>query len=317
MVMRFLTNSAISSSNTAQRYLYAWLNFMRTPSPAGPGWTIPESSDGSTVDSSGTGANITSYTDLNQWVSGSSISWFVLRAPDGSKDFIFGRYDSSPANWRIYYSPGGLFAGGGVVTAVPGASDQANYMWGLIANGSESQLHVGADDTAPYGFWTLLHANGNFNSQVGAMGFIPLSAGVQPGDVDPYVFAIQVSSWSQLWNYDNGLRTETDIYNRTRVTGILPGSTVSRNIPCLSFTNSQGTLAPNGCQVDQNGADLSFPVPYGVRAVATSPTGFKGFSTFMQWNGTVRTPGEAFASNTRISLGYVNVPWNGTVPRSS
>ena len=85
----------------------------------------------------------------------------------------------------------------------------------------------------------------------------------------------------------------------------------------LSATSGSYQVIPSGLDLDTNDADLSLPIMFGRRASLGGTTGFKGASTFVQWNGFPRGIGELFASKARISLGDVNVPWDGvTLPRS-
>ena len=64
--------------------------------------------------------------------------------------------------------------------------------------------------------------------------------------------------------------------------------------------------------------DVAAPILFLRRAGLPAPQGLKGFTDFMRWNGTIRAPGETFASLTRVSWGVVNFPWDGvSVPSAT
>ncbi len=317
MTMRFIPTTLIASgSSHALNSMYAFFDFMRQASPTGPGWTVPRSSDGSTIVTDGTGSNITSGASLSQFVSGSSESWFVLRSPDGLKEFLFRRAEPDDFRMVIVYSPGALFIGGDAGNE-PTAVDVITMVGGGVAMTSQatSVLHMGADDAAPYGFFTYMHTSGNFATSQGmGLAWCPITAGLQPGDIDPYVF---VRGLNTVEGYlTTRLISEfNDGSQSANVRGIIPGAG-ERTISALRIA-SFNQLFPNNVNVDGNGADLSMPVAFGVRSGGTAPTGFKGFTNFMQWNGFQRAAGETFASRTRVSWGDVNFPWDGSVPEIS
>ena len=309
--MRFVPKVVVSPTNSSPRMLFEWFDFMRTPSPSGPGWTVPASSDGSTVDTGGLGANITSYADLQQWTSGpTAVSWFVLESPDGLKQICLSRYDTSEQNWYVFYSQSAAFTGG-TVDVFPNAVDRATYAYVRIESGG-GVLHMGADDEAPYGFWLYEHLAGNFASSRGCIAFIPI-VGAPAGDTDPYVMFVANINTGGSYTYGY-LYDENNTPGFTRCSGMLNG--VGTNCPTLLYYNSGGALAPNQCEVDGDGDDLLFPVPFGL-STRFPNAGFKGVSTFMQWNGRTRAAGETFASGTRVSWGDVNFPWDGSIPEIS
>lgn len=309
MTMRFVPTTTIITSDGAIRYLFAWLDFMRTASPSGPGWTVPRSSNGTV---GGAGDNIATFSDLSQYTAGVSESWFVLRSPDGAKEFLFFRVDATDANWRCRCSRGALFVGGDAGN-IATATDQLLFIGTVaIATETENVLHMGADDAAPYGFFTYMHLTGAFASARGSMAWIPITDAVQPGDVDLYVLAYGITSVNA---FDVGqLTIETDSNTISRCVGIPPGQAVQRTTPALTFRSQAGDMFPSDTPIDDNGDDLAMPVPFGVRSGISAPNGFKGFSDFVLWNGMARAAGETFASRTRVSWGDVNVPWDGSVP---
>ncbi len=313
MTMRFIPTTSIIISDCALRYLFAWLDFMRTASPTGPGWTIPRSSDGST---GGAGDNIVDFNDLTNWSGGPvNVSWFVLQDPGGVKEYLFYRYSATDTQWGILYSPAAGFTGG-TKDAYATAVDQVVYFAGSLVQETNCTLHLGADDAAPYGWFTYMHGNGTFADQRGAMAHIPITDSAQPGDIDPYVFAIGAAN-TEIFVYQTFTSNSTSP-GVSRCMSIPPGQAAARTTPAWYFRDATvGIAVPGNIPVDDNGSDLSFPIPFGVSGSLSAPTGFKGFSTFAQWNGATRAAGETFASKTRVSWGDVNLPWDGSVPQSS
>jgi hypothetical protein len=313
MTMRFNTGVyQPTATDGALRMLFLWLDWMRTASPTGPGWSIPRSSDGAT---GGAGDNIVDFNDLTTWVASTNISWFVLRAPDSSKEFLWSRYNTSDQDWQVRYSPTGAFTGGDE-TIIPTAPDSQFFHQVRIHTNDDAMMNMAADDATPYGYYMWAHTPGNFAACEGCWCWIPLDT-VPAGDTDPYVHYLVNTNFggdltlAYLYDEDNSSTF-------TRAVSILPGSTTTNTTPALVYRNSGGNVIPSDLPTDNNGADLTFPIPFGRSAgIGGSATGFKGISTFMQWNGTVRAPGQTFAARTRISWGDVNLPWDGSVPQIS
>lgn len=316
--MRFNPKTVTVASDGGLRHLFAWLDWMRTSSPGGPGWTVVQSSDGTNYTGdggSGLPDNIDSFGDLSQYVASTSISWFVLESPDGAIQFCFGRFNTADTDWRIYLSTDASFTGGtaGLIPS-PATGYHLNMFWGRLNNNYASVLHMGADDAAPYGFWHYAHDEGNFAATHGFWAWCPVEA-TQAGDELPYVWMVGEMNYGGAMTA--AYLAQENPYNRTHCAALLPGEVNSQTTPAMTYENSGGLFAPNQCEVDADGDDLSFPIPFGRRVAASSPVGFKGISTFIQWNGRSRAAGETFASKTRVSWGDVNFPWDGSTPEVS
>ena len=309
MTMRFKPTTVITSSSAPQKTVFEFFDFMRQTSPTGPGWTVPRSSDGATVVTDGSGSNITAFGDLSQWVAATSISWFVLRSPDGAQEFLWHRVSVTVGEWKVMRSRGALFIGGDI-TVVPTAADEEFVHQPELALAQDAVIHMGADDAAPYGYWLNSHQPGNFATQRAGWAFIPVAA-TPAGDVDPYVHFMANMQFggafilADLWD-------ENNTPFRTAVRAKMPGAD-TQTCPALAYQNSGGTMIPNKAPLDDNGDDLSFPIVFG-RSTDEPTSGYKGISTFMRWNGLLRAPGETFAGRTRVSWGDVNLPWDGSVP---
>lgn len=311
MTMRFLPNLAISSTDAALKFLFEFLDFMRTASPVGPGWTISRSSDGTV---GGAGDNISAYGDLTHYTAGVSESWFVLRQPDGGREFLWFRTNTTDTNWSLSYSPSGAYTGGD-------AGNPATAVDAVVIHGTDAILpvanqvvHVGADDAAPYGWFTYVNLSGSLSTGRGCYAMIPITDGTQAGETDPIVFYYDGGTNGYPANI---LGSETVTPTNGRIGGFVPGSATWAAMPALQLNVTTSAVFPDGCAQDDNGEDVSAPVSFARRASLPAPQGFKGFTDFMQWNGTVRAPGETFETLTRVSWGAVNFPWDGVTTPSA
>lgn len=316
MAMQFETAVALPTGASAEalRLLFAFVEFMRgtsLTSSGSPGWTVSRSSDGTT---GGVGDNISAYTDLSQYNAGVSESWFVLRAPDGSKEFCWYRTTTNDLFWGCAYSPTGAFAGGDAGNRATAADEEIVHPGDLITFSSSNVFHAGADDAAPYGWWLYSHLTGALGTARAAMAFIPITNSQQPGEVDPYVFFYDGGSGGGFTKAN--FTSETAPGASGGVRGFVPGSTFT-TIPALGLKGVTSDVWPDNCAQDSAGADVLAPVAFGRAASLAAPQGFKGYSDFVQWNGVARTAGETFAAKTRISVGAVSFPWDGVTTPSA
>jgi hypothetical protein len=322
MVMRYRLNrnaEAGTGADGCNKVVFEWLNFMRTASPVGPGWTIYQSSDGYTA---GYADYIADYNDLNRYTTG-SYSWFVLQDPSGvgGREIMFYRYSGAGyRSWRIAYAPHGGFQAG-TIAAAPLWPADGSGAW--IFSGGEwindgGVLHMGADDEAPYEFWAFCNQWNDFTISR----FVFILAAItddskQPTDIDPVVIYTPT--------YNLGLETTSFFYSGTSnwngawrgynpVTGTYPVGGMAAN----RYRNEDRYVVPNGLPVNVDDKDFSFPIMICRATPQTSP-GYKGFINFVRLNGVSRPPGSTFANKTRFApVTWLNVPWDGvTVPRSS
>jgi len=308
MTMRFNPNTSLPSGDYGLRYLFAWLDFMRTASPGGPGWTVSRSSDGST---GGAGDNISDFLDLGQYAAGTSESWFVLRQPDGARELLFNRTNTFDQQWQLWVSETAAFTGGDAGNP-PTAVDQKEIHTTInIVQSGANVLHMGADDAAPYGWWTWIHLSGNFSNHQGGMGMIPITDAVQPNDTLPVVYYHTAvgEGWVQA-----ELTFGDGVTSNSQCQAWQPNTSNFETCAALLYQNSSGQIFPNNCSADDNGEDLAIPVVFARRS-SLANSFLKGVSDFIMWNGITRAPGETFDSLARVSIGDVNVEWDGvTVP---
>lgn len=100
MAFRFLLNQ---TPQTFAECIFLWKEFMKSPSPDGPGWRVRLSSMGSGYTSFDDGDILTSPTLMSN-----PKSWFILQAPNGDgingkRELLF-QVGSSTSEWRVKYS---------------------------------------------------------------------------------------------------------------------------------------------------------------------------------------------------------------------
>jgi len=313
MTMRFKPNTAITAADVVLKYLFEFLDFMRAASPTGPAWTISRSSDGT---AGGAGDNIAAFGDLDQYNAGVSESWFVLRQPDGGREWLWFRVNATNTNWGLRYSRSGVFTGGDI-TAPPTAADQVTIHGTDIIHGvGNSVLHMGADDATPYGWFLYSNVSGDITNSQGMYSQIPITAGVQPAETDPMVFFYDAGGVGAT---QVALTAVSDTTTTASCRGSVAGQTAWKSMSALvqSANNGSTVVFPNVVDVDDNGDDIGMPITFCRPSSLAGPTGYKGVSEFVRWNGFARAAGETFASKTRISLGVANWPWDGTTTPAS
>jgi hypothetical protein len=153
------------------------------------GWTVPRSSDGTTLNNSGdqltTGAS--GANGLNN-----TSAWFVIREPGGRREYMFQRGASSLI-WTIQFSELVKFTGGTATTS-PTASDQAT-LWSaatLFDTDGTYRFHTVCDSVAipgsnVYMFWFAAHTTGQAVCQTLFVADGMRSGTYHPSDASPLV----------------------------------------------------------------------------------------------------------------------------------
>jgi len=282
-------------------YIYVMVKFLESH-----GWTITWSSNGTTGGAGG--SYLTSSASLNH-----ADAYVVIQDPAGGREHLFRWYTTSATYWNWFTSQGGLYTGGTASTD-PTATDQKYIMNNMPFNTAAGKKALMAcDDAAPYGWWMMSHNPGNFAWAQGQFAQIPIDGALQPGETEPEVF---FQSADALGFSKGELDEETSWSQYGHVSGSVPGQGWQQNMPAIAYYDTVQVI-PNGLELDANNDDLSLPIMFGRRGAIGGFSGFKGASSFIQWNGFTRAVGETFAGRTRISLGDANLPWDGvTTPRA-
>lgn len=313
MTIRTLPNQPIPSSSSPCSLAYAiyyWMKWMTTASPTGPGWTVKRSSDGAgTVEGVnwGDGDYISNAGELENYVSPTRRSWFVLRAPDGSREIMFVKPSTSAGQQAIYLSPSGGFTGGDAWNTPTASDTMFVNSWGPSPTQYIGMMHCAADDAAPYGFWMYVHLAGAPAAHYWSMAQAKCDVFQITGDTDPFVTWVAQTSVAWTTSYLSGEDTSGYGWRGSR-----PIVASNQAIGALYMRgNASAYFFPNNVPTISSGEDVSMPVSFGRNA--SSGTGyFKGVSSFFQWNGAARAVGEMFENRTRVSLGDMNVPWDGS-----
>jgi hypothetical protein len=285
------------------------------------GWTVPQSSNGTTGGatggggSGGVGDHITSRSSLSQWSSGVSESWMVLRSPDAAREILFYRYsaDDKEMGHQVTLGSSAFFPLGDETNQPAAPAGAGNLSTGAPDTWNDGIVTFifGADDAAPYGWWSWCHDAGDYATDRHAMGMIPITDDMQPGDTDPVVWFWTAAQGWRYTSFDSAISATS----ASHCSGVNPVTGAHAGMSCWYLRDfSVVTIVPRDVPSDSAGDDLGFPVNIG-RPASVGSGGYKGITTFLRWNGVQREAGETFAGLTRLSLGDFNVEWDGvTVP---
>jgi len=292
-------------------------------------WTKPKDSDGTTF--SATGVQITGGNAGANGL-GNTNAWFVVQYPGGGRSFCFQR-GANNAVWRVKYSKSAGFVGGTPsASQVPSATDEVT----LIGAGTDAsptfQNFFGAgtdgvlrcncfagDTSVGYSFYFDAFPAGNANTSHYTLYMDFMAPGTFPAaDTDPVVvYMTGPNGASQAWGTDlTNTITQAHAYLNTTWQG------VSGLIYNYTGGNNAGFPAIVGAGVGTNpfaAKDDLVPIPYGRTFISGGQIGFKGFSSILRWNGTVRANGDTISTTGVGSRDffYINgncMPWDGSIP---
>ena len=288
--------------NSGGLWAFTIVDFLRSNT----NWTVAGSGNGT---DGGMGMDvITSASDLTN-ISG---RWVVLENPSGQPQIMLSRYSTADGNFLFTISPSGVFTGGNASTPAT-ASDQVSAFQTTCY--SAGRMHITAEydgyDLVDSGFAVFI-ANLNTRGSSGAVAFLPL---VNTYPNDGYQWILYNATSSQGYaatnlSYDAALITASgsrgiDSTDQTTLVAygagqiaVETGSGKFNNIPL-------GT----GISYEDN---LSFPIMFLRATLSTTNVGYKGITTYMQWNSVERAVLTTWNNKTRISFGDVNFPWDGT-----
>jgi hypothetical protein len=165
------------------------------------------------------------------------------------------------------------------------------------------------------------HGNGDFADNKTGWALFPISAGTQPNDDDPYVWHGAEGTASPF--YRDNLCVQSNSVYTTGCSGFLRTGYGCRTIAANYYRNVSSIVAPgasggNGFPQNDDDDFLGMPIPFGVAADSTPPTGFKGWTDFALWNcDPSGVHGKTYASGSWISWSDLLFPWDGSVPEIS
>lgn len=289
------------------------------------GWTIPSSSDGSTYSAS---ADLITSGSSGAAGMANNSAWFRMKMPGTTREYVVQR-GTVNTDWRIKYSYLAGFTGGTPgTTRVPSAADEVVLVGGgsdavptfttIFAADSSYRYQViagGASDG--YGFISLGYATGAVATHCWILD--PLCPGYPSQEADPYVHimgtaAIDGLDVAQLSNVAATSPTGPRCWMKPGLSGA-----AFVQVTALKLVDSAATIFPGGTVANPlNAAAEGMPVAYYGRT--TTPAGFKGWSTFLEWVGPTHTKWDTQSvgggSKNRILATSVQLPWkgDGTVP---
>jgi len=286
------------------------------------GWTVPQSSDGTTYFPASDGIT-TGAAGAGGMANNSA--WFQIVNPDGVEYVI--QRGTTNLVWRVKASPIDGFAGGETATQVPGnvtdeyeilggGTDAAPTFESWFTTDNTYRYKAGADSASPYHFWSTAFVLGG-----GVLSHVFVHEGlvaVEPTDGAPFHVMIGNTDLvlaPAFTTETEGASSTRSYGTRAQVAPVIADWTVMNGLSYFGV----GVVAPGGGVTNPITAkDESFPIVYARRSAASGGNpGYKGVGSMMRWLGTSKVNGSTLTISTtrdRITFGDVSLPWQGTVP---
>lgn len=293
MTLRYSVNNLCDQTPLAGQVLFTFYNFMIAASPTGPGWTCVGASDGTT---GGMGVSKANLTTLAQFTSQNC--WFVLRAPDGSREILFHRDVGGTAltgeMYFLYNRGGSTFPyTGGSASSLPTATYGKQVYTNTAWIGGSGYFHFMADDAAPYG-WAWFGYSGT--TQRGSAAMLPVE-NAYASDVDKYV-----------------LTGNTANFSTAQINAYVPYTWSPTGLEWTTVVGLKYTSIPGSTPVGPDGTAVAVPVLFGRLATDVNPF-TKGFVSLIRWCGTASiTEKSTTSSGAFIAVGNCLLPWNAVEP---
>lgn len=292
------------------------------------GWTVLSSSDGTTYNSSGDQIS-SGGSGANGFANNSA--WIRLQSPSGAgAPQLTLQRGTTNLPWRIKYSMSAGFSDGSPgATRTPSATDEA-ILWGsgtdaspttaaLFSTDNTYRWNVGADSSAPYGWWSGAFPLGG-GDPISALVFDPLTQ-TAPTDAHSYAIygAYSGSGGSPFASgsmaTENWATTSTNLLSSIAHTS--PGAAQVVGYTCLLLYSASAQVIPQNIGTNPlTSDDEVIPILLGRRTALANP-GYKGVLSLMKWAGTGRSTGDTLSVSTardRIIYRNVSLPWDGSVP---
>lgn len=287
-------------------------------------WTVPQSSDGTTYNSSGdqisgSGSGANGMANTN--------AWWVLKWPGSGSKSICVQRGTTDLVWRVKVSLTNGFVGGTPgISRVPSATDEKiligggtdasptfNAFFNNIANGGfrHSMWFQGA---APWGMWSSAFATGGATPGHGLMLDHMSVQSYQSGETDPYVWYCSGGSAAMTSDVTGGVNAAMSVG-----AGILGGAGGMKAVAPAGLgpgSSGQGGISPNAFTGKDDGVPLMW-------FSTAAPSLFKGWSDIFNHSVTgtaaaTRTTPMAFDVGAtvrgRILMGNILLPWDGSTP---
>lgn len=333
MTLRFSVNNKYSA-NTGNDVIFDFKQFMKSASPSGPGWSIVSSGDGLAAFSS-TGDIITTASSGAGGLDNTG-AWFVLRCPDGLREFLWQRGTNS-GSWLILYSRALHFSGGNATTraaaldagVVLGSTDvPASAVASTHLNNNTLGVitHYCADDADGYSFYYFGYLQGTLASAYGGLVFDELQDGTfQDGyEEDPRIIYVAAGASNNNWS-NAGISSSSTNTTFGRCVGYMFTGTIYETFGTISgigYVSDVGTgtppeIPPLGGTNLFSLKDQLLPIFYLRINTLSGGTGFKGAGKNMKWKSNNRGTAQTLSlnsSNDHIVINTVVLPFNGSEP---
>jgi hypothetical protein len=322
--MSFIFKTNVVTDRVNKNFFLEFKNFMISPSPDGPGWTVKLSSN--TI-SFGSNDYLSTVADLLY-----TNSWIVLQDPSGNREFLFQHTGSSGIDlgtkFNIKYSASSGFSGGGLTTP-PTAVDEKNILynstgvrWALDSYDRIIISQMGADDSGEYPFFIFSYSV-DYNRRVGGGLYMDSTTSLINDVIDEDPVVIYVCPGGAYSIYDGFVSSFTDA-------GINFKTWQYKNTPKESFIytslvgyggnggwtyNNDANRVPGNSFQNDEGKYFLFPVIYGYNM-----TNLKGKSNNFKYNPeyyekkNILTLFSESTSGDLIAFNDLVFPWNGDKP---
>jgi hypothetical protein len=284
------------------------------------GWTVPESSDGTTYNASG---DQISHASSGAGGMENNYAWFVIRDPGSSHEWCFQRGTTNLV-WRVKMSSLDKFSGGSPDNNTVSSATDEQIMFGggtdasptfstLFFTDNAYRFHVIAQDTAVgteapiYGFCAFSTKVGTgipttfiFQEPMALDTFPELSSGTRAspvlGDPDPAIYGCSYSSsgvnflaagnaGTYSWNSSNTSGNTPKAWRKMNYDGEAFLGFASANFYCGNYTS--GKVAPGSVSIGAgsdpcSGQEIMLPLIIGRTVRGTTYTGLKGFCENMK-----------------------------------
>lgn len=269
------------------------------------GWTVAGSGDGTTG-----GMDAVDRILTESQFESVLTNWLVIESPDGLLQILFTKDGQGTDNFTTtYMNPEADYTGGNATTKPTSPSGAATIVFGPnddVISTLPSRFHACGSDTDPY-WWAVAGtalgtpSSGSYSSCCIKLENTPASSGC------PYWVFVQEQGTFNASAMDTQSGSSVDSRGLCQAN---PGDPPEPAPATLYVRDGSSQVIPNAVTLDNNLADLSFPVVF---ASNSGGSGFYfGTTDIMRWNGTSRDRLITFAGKTRIILGDVSFPWDGT-----
>jgi hypothetical protein len=299
------------------------------------GWTVTQSSDGSTYNGT---ADIITSAGTGAGGMFNPLAYFVIAAPK-TRQLLFQCSFVAPSDgsqWKIAYSPAAGFVGNAQpsdtpadATDTPSATDEIILVGGgndnspsfdpIFAADSTYRLNILAGNAASNScFLWFTNITGQSYIQTCFLLDVMQTGTSVSADPDPSMFYFTFGASDTSLNVDllNGQMFGN--YNGTLISAYALSFTVQGNYFWPNYLGSGGGVNP------YTGKDDFSPVPYGIPSFYGVPSGWKGVSSILTWNSVASrpygNPYEVLTSKDYITItgdstgtnAFVVIPWNGS-----